>query len=98
MTKQNLELKSPTTETGATKGARVGVVETDGRDKTRKVVVRYVAKHPKYGKYVQRRTVLHVHDEANESRKGDTVEVAPCRPVSKTKTWRLVRVMSKSEA
>ena len=97
MTKQNLELKSPLTESGDLKGVRVGVVETDVRDKTRKVVVRYVAKHPKYGKYIKRRTVLHVHDEANESKKGDTVEVAPCRPVSKSKSWRLVRVMSRSE-
>jgi small subunit ribosomal protein S17 len=98
MSKRELELKSPVTEAGNAKGARVGVVETDGRDKTRKVVVRYVAKHPKYGKYVQRRTVLHVHDETNESRRGDTVEVAPCRPVSKTKSWRLVRVMTRAEA
>ena len=94
MTKQNIELTSPTTETGATKGARVGVVETDARDKTRKVVVRYVAKHPKYGKYVRRRTVLHAHDEGNEANVGDRVEVVPCRPMSKTKTWKLSRIMS----
>ncbi len=98
MTKQNIELTSPLTESGQPKGARVGVVESDSRDKTRTVVVRYVAKHPKYGKYVQRRTVLHVHDETNDSHKGDTVEVAPCRPVSKSKSWRLVRVMTRSES
>ena len=74
-----------------------GTVESDKRDKSRRVVVNFMTKHPKYGKYVQRRTVLHVHDESNDSRKGDTVEVAPCRPVSKTKSWRLVRVMSRSE-
>ncbi len=78
------------------KGAKVGVVESDVRDKTRKVVVSYMAKHPKYGKYVQRRTVLQVHDENNESHLGDRVEVAPCRRVSKTKAWRLVRVVAKS--
>ena len=75
---------------------RLGVVESDKRDKSRKVVINYLAKHPKYGKYVRRRTVLHVHDEANESHKGDKVEVAPCRPISKTKSWRLVRVVEKS--
>ncbi|TVS05547.1 MAG: 30S ribosomal protein S17 [Phycisphaerales bacterium] len=81
------------------KGTRVGVVETDSRDKTRKVVISYLAKHAKYGKYVKRRTVLHVHDEANESRNGDVVEVAQCRPISKTKSWRLVKVVERrSEA
>ncbi|RMH13892.1 MAG: 30S ribosomal protein S17 [Planctomycetota bacterium] len=80
---------------GSVKGSRIGIVETDARDKTRKVVIRYQAQHPKYGKYVSRRTVLHVHDANNESHKGDVVEVAPCRPVSKTKSWRLVRVVDK---
>lgn len=76
-------------------GVRVGVVESDARDKTRKVVIKYVDKHPKYGKYVNKRTVLHVHDESNESSRGDVVEVAECKPVSKTKCWRLVRVVEK---
>ena len=48
------------------KGAKLGVVESDKRDKTRRVVIHYVTKHPKYGKYVRQRTVLHVHDEAND--------------------------------
>lgn len=80
---------------GQVRGVRVGTVETDVRDKTRKVVIAYLAKHPKYGKYVKRRTVLHVHDEANESRNGDVVEVVPCRPMSKTKSWRLLRVVER---
>lgn len=79
----------------AVKGSKIGVVESDARDKSRKVVVRYVAKHPKYGKYIARRTVLHVHDETNEAKRGDVVEVVPCRPVSKTKTWKLHRVVEK---
>ncbi|MFG0307033.1 MAG: 30S ribosomal protein S17 [Phycisphaerales bacterium JB040] len=74
-------------------GTRIGVVETDQRDKTRRVVVKYVAKHPKYGKYIKKRTVLHVHDENNESRVGDRVEIAECRPISKTKSWKLLRVI-----
>ena len=76
-------------------GPRVGVVETDIRNKTRKVVVAYMAMHAKYGKFIRQRTVLHVHDEGNESRVGDIVEVAQCRPISKTKTWKLVRIVEK---
>lgn len=76
-------------------GTKIGMVETDQRDKTRRVVIKYVAKHPKYGKYINKRTVLHVHDENNESRVGDRVEIAECRPISKTKSWRLLRVIEK---
>lgn len=72
---------------------RVGIVESDGRDKTRKVSIAFSVMHPKYGKYMRRRTVLQVHDEKNESKVGDRVEVAECRPISKTKSWTLVRVV-----
>jgi len=75
---------------------RVGLVDSDKRDKTRRVVVEFLARHPKYGKYIRKRTVLHVHDEGNESRRGDRVEVAECRPVSKTKSWELVRVVDRA--
>jgi small subunit ribosomal protein S17 len=74
----------------------VGVVESDTRAKTRKVAIYYSAKHPKYGKYIRRRTVLHVHDEDNVSKVGDTVEIAECRPVSKTKSWILLRVLKEA--
>lgn len=74
---------------------RIGVVESDKRDKSRKVVISYRAKHPKYGKYISRRTVIHVHDETNESRLGDKVEIAECKPISKTKSWALVRVIER---
>lgn len=84
------------TATDKIKGSKVGFVESDKADKTRKVVVSFQAKHPKYGKYMRKRTVLHVHDESNESKLGDRVEVAPCRPYSKTKTWRLLRVVEAS--
>ncbi len=75
---------------------KVGVVESDARSKTRKVAIAFSVKHPKYGKYLKRRTVLHVHDENNESRKGDRVEIAECRPISKTKSWTLLRVLEKA--
>ncbi len=74
---------------------RIGTVESDKRDKTRTVVVAYKTMHPKYGKFVSRRTVLQVHDQSNESKLGDTVEVKPCRPISKTKKWTLVRVVER---
>ncbi len=74
----------------------VGVVASDKTTKTRKVVVEYQTKHPKYGKYMKRRTVLHVHDEKNESREGDRIEVAECRPLSKTKHHRLLRIVEKA--
>ena len=75
---------------------RVGIVESDARDKTRKVVIAYSSRHSKYGKYIKRRTVLQVHDANNESHKGDRVEVAECRPISKTKSWILTRVVEKA--
>jgi small subunit ribosomal protein S17 len=73
----------------------IGMVTSDTVSKTRKVTFEYLARHPKYNKYVKRQTVLHVHDEKNESRVGDRVEVASCRPISKTKTYRLVRIVTK---
>jgi small subunit ribosomal protein S17 len=77
---------------------RIGVVTSDVRDKTIRVEVAYSMRHPKYGKYLRRRTVLHAHDEKNEARRGDTVEVMECRPISKTKTWRLVRIVQRAPA
>lgn len=72
---------------------KVGIVESDKRDKTRKVAITFSVKHPKYGKYMRKRTVLHVHDEKNTSKKGDRVEIAECRPISKTKSWTVLRVL-----
>jgi small subunit ribosomal protein S17 len=72
----------------------IGVVTAAQKTpKTLRVVVQYRVKHPGYGKYVRHRTVLHAHDEKGEARQGDRVELAHCRPLSKTKNWRLVRVV-----
>jgi small subunit ribosomal protein S17 len=73
-----------------------GVVASDKGNKTIKVIVDYQMKHEKYGKYLKRRTVLHAHDETNQAREGDTVEIAECRPLSKTKHHRLVRIVQKA--
>jgi small subunit ribosomal protein S17 len=73
-----------------------GIVTSDKRDKTLRVEVTRLFRHPKYGKIVRSRTVCHVHDEHNEARDGDTVEIEESRPYSKQKHWKLVRVLGKS--
>jgi small subunit ribosomal protein S17 len=65
-------------------------------NKTRRVEIPRLVKHPKYGKYIKRRTICHVHDENNESHVGDTVEIMETRPLSKLKNWRLVRVVTRA--
>ncbi|RMF43693.1 MAG: 30S ribosomal protein S17 [Planctomycetota bacterium] len=74
----------------------IGVVTSDRADKTRRVEIKRLVQHPKYKKYIKRRTICHVHDEGNESALGDTVEIQECRPLSRTKRWKLVRVVEKS--
>src|SRR5688572_2419455 len=84
---------------GADRGKRrteVGVVTSDKMDKTRRVEIPRLVKHPTYGKYIRRRTICHVHDEKNESKMGDTVEIVESRPYSKTKHWRLIRVVTRT--
>ena len=77
---------------------RMGTVTSAKADKTLRVVVDFSTKHPLYGKYIRRRTVLHAHDEKNEAKAGDRVEVMSCRPKSKTKRWRLVRILESTGA
>ncbi len=74
----------------------VGVVTSDKMNKTRRVEIPRLVKHPRYGKYIKRRTICKVHDENNESHAGDTVEIMETRPLSKTKNWRLVRIVTKA--
>lgn len=74
----------------------VGVVTSDKMNKTRRVEIPRLVKHPRYGKYIRRRTICYVHDEKNDSHAGDTVEIMETRPLSKLKTWRLVRVVTKA--
>src|SRR5438874_4705329 len=73
-----------------------GVVTSDKMQKTRRVEIPRLVKHQRYGKYIKRRTICHVHDENNESHTGDTVEIMETRPLSKMKCWRLVHIVSKS--
>ena len=99
--------ETSTTQTGSTEADAkaperallrkiVGVVASDKGNKTIKVVVNYQMRHEKYGKYLKRRTVLHAHDENNEAKEGDTVEIAESRPLSRTKHHRLLRIVTKA--
>ncbi len=73
-----------------------GIVTSDKMTKTLRVEIARLVRHPKYGKILRRKTVCHVHDEAEEAHAGDTVEIRESRPRSKTKHWELVRVIAKS--
>ncbi len=73
-----------------------GRVISNKMDKTITVLLERRVKHPIYGKFIRRSTKVHAHDENNECREGDTVVVQQCRPLSKTKTWRLVEIVSRS--
>lgn len=85
---------SATTDlTNRVRRSKVGFVTSDRRDKTRTVVVEFQTRHQKYGKYLKRQQKYHVHDPTNASKAGDQVEIVSCRPISKTKTWRLAKVL-----
>jgi small subunit ribosomal protein S17 len=73
-----------------------GTVVSNSGDKSIKIAIDFKVKHPRYGKYIKRRTKLGVHDEHNQAGPGDVVEVTQCRPHSKSKSWRLVRVVEKA--
>lgn len=74
-----------------------GVVTGDKCAKTRRVEINRLVKHPKYGKFIRRRTVCHMHDENNESALGDLVEIRESRPLSRLKRWVLVRIVEKNK-
>ena len=73
-----------------------GFVTSDKMVKSITVSVAYLVEHPKYGKRIRRRTKYYAHDEANEARMGDKVEISQTRPISKLKRWRLVRILQRA--
>jgi small subunit ribosomal protein S17 len=77
---------------------RTGVVVSTKGDKTIRVRFDFTIKHPKYNKYFRRSTNLATHDERNEAQIGDLVEVMACRPISRTKCWRLNRILRRAAA
>jgi len=74
----------------------MGVVTSDKMNKTRRVEINRLVQHERYSKYVKRRTICYVHDEKNESHKGDIVEIEESRPLSKLKRWSLVKITKKA--
>ena len=73
-----------------------GVVTSNKMDKTITVMIENVVKHPVYGKYIKRSSKVHAHDEKNECNLGDTVEVSECRPLSKSKSWNLEKIVTRA--
>ena len=74
----------------------IGFVSSKMGDKSVKVTVPYKTPHPRYHKVINRKTVLHVHDEKNEAKVGDKVEVAETRPISRLKRWRVLKVVERA--
>ena len=75
----------------------IGEVTSDKMDKTITVMVERLVRHPLYKKYVRRSTKLHAHDENNDCNAGDVVSIEQCRPLSKTKSWRLHKILERAE-
>ena len=73
-----------------------GKVTSNKMDKTITVLIERRVKHPKYGKYIKRSTKLHAHDAENSCQEGDIVVIEQCRPLSKTKSWRLHTIVTRS--
>jgi small subunit ribosomal protein S17 len=83
-------------ETKDTKKNKNAVVVSKSGDKSVVCQIDYKVKHPRYGKYIRRRTKLGVHDPQNQASVGDRVEISECRPITKSKNWRLVKVLKKA--
>jgi len=84
-------------QTATRQRERQGKVVSDRMDKTIVVLVRQVKPHAKYSKIVRTTSRLKAHDEENQAKVGDTVLVRECRPLSKDKTWRLIKVLERAE-
>jgi len=76
---------------------RVGIVVSDKMEKSIIIAVKRKVKHPIYGKFVNKTSKLHAHDEENTCNVGDTVRVMETRPLSKTKSWRLVEIIERAK-
>lgn len=85
------------TETRNVRSSLRGVVTSCAASKTITVKIERLVRHPKYGKYMRTHSKVHAHDEGSEARVGDTVDVMACRPLSKTKRWRLVSIVTRPE-
>ena len=92
--------ETTTTETPAARGnrkTRIGIVTSSKMDKTIVITITTLKQHPLYGRTLRRSTKFKAHDENNECGVGDTVEIMECRPLSKEKNWRLVRIVERAK-
>lgn len=92
----NASVTPPSVELRSARKTRTGVVVSDKMDRTRVVEVSWSSTHARYGKVLRRSTKFYVHDEKNEAKAGDRVEIMETRPMSKLKRWRLIRIVEKS--
>jgi len=87
----------PADRTAPERKARQGIVVSSKADKTITVRIDNVQRHRTYGKVLRHTNTLHAHDERNEAGEGDVVKVIECRPLSRTKRWRLIEVLEKAK-
>ena len=85
-----------TTAASNVKRTLTGKVVSSKMDKSITVLIERRVKHPKYGKFVRKSSKIHAHDETNQCHEGDVVTIEECRPISKTKAWRLVEVVERA--
>jgi len=97
MSKQQNAASAPDADAKKAAKTLTGKVVSNKMQKTITVAVERYVPHPQYGKYQRRTTKLLAHDENNESREGDVVAIEQCRPLSRHKSWRLVKVVSRAE-
>jgi len=83
--------------TVALKRSKVGRVVSDKAEKTVTVMLERQVKHPLYGKYMKRSTKVHAHDEDNSCTEGDLVRISECRPISKSKSWRVTEILERAQ-
>lgn len=79
------------------KNEQTGYVTSDKMDKTISVMIFRSVKHPKYGKFLKKKTIFKAHDEKNEAKTGDLVRILESRPLSKTKRWTLSEIVTKAK-
>ena len=84
-------------ETAAVKRTLTGKVISSKMDKSATVLIERKVKHPVYGKYLRRSTKLHIHDADNSCQEGDLVTIEPCRPMSRTKSWKLLEIVGRND-
>lgn len=80
-----------------TQRSQVGRVTSNKMDKTVTVQLERLIKHPLYGKYIRRSSKVHAHDEGNECNEGDTVRIAETRPISKSKSWKVIEIVERAQ-